>query len=159
MVDAGWSKRSHKHSYNANAGVGVILGAHTKKLLFIGIRNKYCSTRSIAKRKNTPVPAHKCLRNWIGSSCSMESDIIVERFNRSKLMHGLQYMWIIISDGDSSVHLSITISVPYGHHVQKVECANHVLQEWVGEASRRECHLHHQSLWLSYNKFLFHTQL
>ena len=24
VVDAGWSKRSHKHSYNANSGVGVI---------------------------------------------------------------------------------------------------------------------------------------
>ena len=24
IVDGGWSKRSHKHSYNANSGVGVI---------------------------------------------------------------------------------------------------------------------------------------
>ena len=29
VVDAGWSKRSHKHSYNANSGVGVIFGAAT----------------------------------------------------------------------------------------------------------------------------------
>ena len=43
VVDAGWSKRSHKHSYNANSGVGVIFGAATKALLFIGVRNKYCS--------------------------------------------------------------------------------------------------------------------
>ena len=27
VVDAGWSKRSHKHSYNAKSGVGVIFGA------------------------------------------------------------------------------------------------------------------------------------
>ena len=27
IVDGGWSKRSHKHSYNANSGVGVIFGA------------------------------------------------------------------------------------------------------------------------------------
>ena len=33
VVDAGWSKRSHEHSYNANSGVGVIFGATTKKLL------------------------------------------------------------------------------------------------------------------------------
>ena len=32
VVDAGWSKRSHKHSYNANSGVGVIFGAATKAL-------------------------------------------------------------------------------------------------------------------------------
>ena len=30
IVDGGWSKRSHKHSYNANSGVGVIFGAATK---------------------------------------------------------------------------------------------------------------------------------
>ena len=38
IVDGGWSKRSHKHSYNANSGVGVIFGAVTKKLLYIGVR-------------------------------------------------------------------------------------------------------------------------
>jgi len=31
-------------------GVGVILGAATKKLQFIGIRNKYCAVGSIAKK-------------------------------------------------------------------------------------------------------------
>ena len=30
VVDGGWSKRSHKHSYNAKSGVGVIFGAATK---------------------------------------------------------------------------------------------------------------------------------
>ena len=43
IVDAGWSKRSHKHSYNAKSGVAVILGQETGKLLHIGVRNKYCS--------------------------------------------------------------------------------------------------------------------
>jgi len=49
VVDAGWSKRSHKHSYNANSSVGVISGAHSKKLLCISISNKYCYTCSIAQ--------------------------------------------------------------------------------------------------------------
>ena len=43
VVYAGWSKRSHKHSYNGNSGVGVIFRAVTKALLFIGVWNKYCS--------------------------------------------------------------------------------------------------------------------
>ena len=30
IVDGGWSKRSHKHSFNANSGVGVIFRAATK---------------------------------------------------------------------------------------------------------------------------------
>ena len=33
ILDAGWSKRSHKHSYNAKSGVGIIVGMETKKLL------------------------------------------------------------------------------------------------------------------------------
>ena len=47
VVDAGWSKRSHKHSYNAKCGVGIIFGAATKKLLFTGVRNNYCSVCAI----------------------------------------------------------------------------------------------------------------
>ena len=43
VVDGGWSKRSHKRSYNTNSGVGVIFGAATKELLYIGVRNKYCA--------------------------------------------------------------------------------------------------------------------
>ena len=42
IVDGGWSKRSHKHLCNANSGAGVIFGAATKKLLYIGVKNKYC---------------------------------------------------------------------------------------------------------------------
>ena len=26
IIDGGWSKRSHKHSYNAKSGVGIIIG-------------------------------------------------------------------------------------------------------------------------------------
>jgi len=37
IVDGGWNKRAHKHSYNAKSGVAVIFGAATKKLLFGGI--------------------------------------------------------------------------------------------------------------------------
>ena len=60
----------------------------------------------------------------------MESDIIVEGFNRYESMHGLRYMWI--GDGDSSVHLSVSISVPYGQHVQKVECSNNAVKCYKG---------------------------
>ena len=30
VIDAGWSKRSHKHSYNANSGIGVMFGQPQK---------------------------------------------------------------------------------------------------------------------------------
>ena len=43
IVDGGWSKRSHKHSYNAKSGVAIIIGKKTGKLLYIEVRNKYCT--------------------------------------------------------------------------------------------------------------------
>ena len=43
VVDGGWSKRPHKHSYNANSGVGIIVGKATGKLLHVGVRNKFCT--------------------------------------------------------------------------------------------------------------------
>ena len=42
VVDGGWSKRSHKHSYNAKSGFGVIFGASSKK---------------------SPPPSHQCYWN------------------------------------------------------------------------------------------------
>ena len=42
IVDGGWSKRSHKHSYNAKSGVAIIIGKKTGKLLHIGVCNKFC---------------------------------------------------------------------------------------------------------------------
>ena len=63
VADGGWSKRSHKHSYNANSGVGVIFVFFTKRILFIGIRNKYCCTCSIATRKGEKAREHTCFKN------------------------------------------------------------------------------------------------
>ena len=37
VVDGGWSKHSHKHSYNAKSGVAIIVGKETGKLLYIGV--------------------------------------------------------------------------------------------------------------------------
>jgi hypothetical protein len=44
IVDGAWSKRSYKTNYNALSGPGVasIIGARSKKVLYIGIKNKYC---------------------------------------------------------------------------------------------------------------------
>ena len=90
VVDAGWSKRSHKHSYNANSGIGVIFGAATKAFLFIGIRNKYCSVCSISVRSNVAAPPHQCFCNWSCSSCSMEGNNILEGSRQYENMHGFK---------------------------------------------------------------------
>ena len=113
VVDAGWSKRSHKHSYNANSGVGVIFGATTKKLLYLGVRNKYCSICSVALRKGVEPRQHVLYRNWSGSFCAMETDIITEGFRKSEAMHNLRYLYLV-GDGDSSVFYTVATNVPYG---------------------------------------------
>ena len=33
IVDGGWSKYCHKHSYNATSGVAIIIGLETGKIL------------------------------------------------------------------------------------------------------------------------------
>ena len=64
IVDGGWSKRSHKHSYNAKSGVAIIIGKETGKLLHIGVRNKFCH----ACARKIPKENHTCYRNWTASS-------------------------------------------------------------------------------------------
>ena len=128
IADGGWSMRSHQHRYSANSGVAVIIGERTKKLLYLGVRNKYCSICAIADNKKSQPQPHKCYKNWEHSSSSMEKDIIVEGFKQSENMHGLRYTGLI-ADGDSSVHRSIIDSVPiYGRRVKKIECANHAVR-------------------------------
>ncbi len=124
IVDGGWSMRSFQHRYKS--GVAVIIGERTKKLLFLGVRNKYCSICAIAVRKNKSPQTHKCDKNWSESSSAMEKDIIVEGFKQSELTHGVRYIGVI-GDGDSSVHKAIVDSVPlYGRRV--IECANHAVR-------------------------------
>ena len=57
----------------------------------------------------------------------METDIIVQSFQLAEQMHGVRYLWFI-GDGDSSVYHAVVSNVSYGHYVQKVECANHVVK-------------------------------
>ena len=96
IVDGGWSKRSHKHSYNANSGVGIIVGKETGKLLHIGVRNRFCT----ACAQNIPKGNHACFKNWNASSSEMEADIIVEGFINAERVHGVRYIQFI---GDGTV--------------------------------------------------------
>ncbi|XP_049821547.1 uncharacterized protein LOC126265075 [Aethina tumida] len=128
-LDGGWSKRSYGHTYNENSGAAVIIGKTTGKVLFVGVRNKYCCICARAENNNEAAKTHICFKNWSGSSSSMEQDIIVEGFNNSIEMHGLKYLKFI-ADGDSSVFKNIKEKVPYGHEVVKIECMNHVLKNF-----------------------------
>ncbi|XP_021338853.1 uncharacterized protein LOC110440231 [Mizuhopecten yessoensis] len=126
ICDGGWSKRTHKHTYNALGGVGVIFGAATGKLLHVGVKNKHCYICTIAESRNEEPAQHECFRNWSSSSQSMEVDVILDGFLKAESTHGVRYMRLI-ADGDSSVFATIQECVPiWGREVSKLECANHI---------------------------------
>ena len=125
IVDGGWSKHLHKHSYNAKSGVGIIIGKVAKKILYLGVRNKYCSV--CQKAGEGTVPEHTCFRNWDESSSAMETDIILKGFLQSEQQHSLQYTRFI-EDGDSSVYPALASSVSYGPFIKKLEYANHAVK-------------------------------
>ena len=72
IVDGGWSKRAHKHSYNAKSGVGIIISKQTGKILFMGVRNKYCAVCHTSPGES--IPEHTCFLNWDQSPSVMETD-------------------------------------------------------------------------------------
>jgi hypothetical protein len=132
IVDGGWSKRSHKHSYNAKSGVAVLFGQVTGKLLHIGVRNKYCT----ACAQGSPSDKHVCYKNWEGSSSEMETDIVIEAFKAAERKHGVRYMRFI-GDGDSSVHPALLNNVPvWGQDIKKIECANHACKCYRGSLEK-----------------------
>ena len=127
-MDGGWSKRSHKHSYNAKSGVAIIIGKETGRLLFIGVRNKYCHACALGMKEND----HACFRNWNSSSSEMETDIVLEGFLEAERVHGVRYTQFV-GDGDSSVYPTLLTSVPgWGHTIKKIECANHACKCYRG---------------------------
>ena len=99
----------------------IIIGQATGKLLFIGVRNKYCS----ACTQGISPDEHECYNNWDDSSSEMESDIILEGFKKAEATHGVRYLRFF-GDGDRSVYPTLLQYVPvWGHFITKVECANH----------------------------------
>lgn len=76
---------------------------------------------------NSPVPDHECFKNWDKSPSEMETDIILEGFQKCEQEHGVRYI-TFIGDGDSSVYPTLISSIPWGYAITKVECANHCVK-------------------------------
>ena len=124
IVDGGWSKCTHKHTYNAKSGVGIIIGKQTGKILFMGVRNKYCA---VCSKGTDEHHNHHCFLNWYGSSSAMEAGIILEGFQKCYEQHGVRYIEFI-GDGDSLVYATLISSLPWGFAIKKLECANHAVK-------------------------------
>jgi hypothetical protein len=132
VADGSWMKRSYGTAYDSPSGVGAIIGYRTRKVLFVGIRNKFCTVCDMAQRRGLEPRSHRCYKNFDSnaSSTSMESDAIAEGFKSSLEMHGLIYK-AVIADGDSSVFQCIKNNAPYREQkviVNKIECSNHLLR-------------------------------
>ena len=78
--------------YNFQA---TIIGYKTKKILFIGIRNRYCLICQRSKNSKKSVPKHTCFLNWNNASTAMEADAVAEGFKRSIELHGLKFNKLI----------------------------------------------------------------
>ena len=121
IVDGGWSKRLHCHSYNAKSGLGIIIGLSTKKLLHLSVRSKYCAGCAMG----TPQDEHHCFKNWDNSSSAMKTDSILEGFQESERVHSVRYTRFI-GDGDSAVYPTLLQGVPeWERAIKKLECTNH----------------------------------
>lgn len=126
VVDEAWGKRSYNKNYTSLSGVAAIVGAHTGKVLWIGVRNKYCVTCVRAENKDLTPPPHVCTKNFTGASSEMEWQSILEGFQRSVELHNLRYLKVI-ADGDSSTYNKLLEHKPYGdRYIQKYECRNHL---------------------------------
>lgn len=126
VTDGCWSKRSFNKNFTALSGVGAIVGSHTEKVLWIGVRNRYCVRCVRAKNSGTTPRPHTCTRNYTGPSSEMEWDIILEGFKSSVELYNLRFLKVI-SDGDSSTYSKLLEHKPYGdRHIEKIECTNHL---------------------------------
>lgn len=123
VCDGTWAKRSYKTNYNSLSGAAAIIGYKTKKILYLGVKNKFC----MACAKGSATDTHLCFRNWNGSSTAMEAEILAEGFKCSEDMYGIRYTKFI-ADGDSSTYKKILETQPYSVTVSKIECRNHLLR-------------------------------
>jgi len=103
--DAGWSKRSYRSSYTANSAAAVLIGAHSKKILYVGVKNKYCSVCQSYINKDSG-KEHICFKNWSVSSTSMESALILDGFKYLDEKYDTRIIKYI-GDADSSVNSSL----------------------------------------------------
>ncbi|GFR19395.1 uncharacterized protein TNCT_409081 [Trichonephila clavata] len=106
VVGGCWAKRSYRNNYSSLSGAAAIVEFRTKKVIYMGVRNRYCMVCSRAAAANEQADRHCCSKNWHGSSSSKEANIIQEGFMNSFAMYGIKYSKII-GDGDSNVHKTI----------------------------------------------------
>lgn len=131
VTDGVWGKRSYGNgNFSSMVGCATIIGFHTKKVLWMDVKNKYClvCVRNATKKKS--VPEHLCNANYKGSSTGMEHTILVEGFKACETLHKVRFHKFI-ADGDSNVYRKLLDARPYINlHIEKIECRNHLFRNY-----------------------------
>lgn len=102
--DMGWQVRSSGGKYGSRTGHGLLIRARTKKVLDSVVLNKKCS---ICEKHYSQVGSyndvknHKCMKNYEGTSKSMEAEALVTMLQRAPEKHSVS-ICTIISDDDSN---------------------------------------------------------
>lgn len=132
VCDGSWGKRSYGKGYSSLSGCAAIVGLQTKKIIYFGVKNKYCNICTKSYAKNCPPNQHTCNINYEGPSSGMETEVIVEGFEYCEKFGARFHK--IVSDGDSSAFKEISERCIYKNPdlvVEKVECVNHLVKNFI----------------------------
>lgn len=143
FVDGSYPKRSYRTHYDSLSGTACMIGnlnnmanlfvflvnfsftftgLHTKKIIWHGVKNKYCRTCALAKEGEPK--EHACNRNYVGPSTGIESQLLLEAFENSEKDFGVRY-YKLVADGDSKTYKIIDEAKVYRNptlKIEKIEC-------------------------------------
>lgn len=129
--DGSWEKRAYTSNFTSLAGCAAIIGLRTKKILYSGVKTKYCHICKIAESENTTAPKHDCNRNWDGPSSGMETQIIIDGFKHCAEKGARFHKYV--GDGDSSTYKALRDIQIYKDPfipIEKFECINHLFRNF-----------------------------
>lgn len=128
--DGTWMKRG----FSSLFGVVTIIGWYTGKVLDIIVKSSYCKACETYEKEKGSAKYEEwlknhiemCSANHIGSAGKMESDGIIEIFQRSLKLYNVVYAYYI-GDGDSKTFSAILKASIYDNIIpKKLECVGHV---------------------------------
>ncbi|KAJ4425814.1 hypothetical protein ANN_27440 [Periplaneta americana] len=126
--DGSWQKRGHT-SLN---GVITATSLDNGKVIDVECLTKFCHNCK------SDQPGHVCMKNYDGFSGGMESDGVVNIFQRSENLYQVRYV-NYLGDGDSKGYKKVEELNVYGNvKVSKLECCEHV-QKRMGTRLRKLC--------------------
>lgn len=128
-LDGSWGKRSNGHRYNSASGCAAIIGTRSKKVCYIGCKNKRCTAcnlNQLRAKNNQKIHKHKCYRNYTGASGGMEPEIIIDGFEELQ-DKGIKFT-TVCTDGDSTTVARLKNKCKYGQEIRHQLCCNHVMK-------------------------------